>query len=68
MNYLAVIAAILLLGGGGAVAGAVYVGEVDWDAYFSDGIHTIDEHRSRVGGEFTIINIEPVLASDGQYY
>ena len=67
MNYVALIAAILLLGGGG-VAGATYVGEVDWEEWLSIGNHYEHHKSNRFGDEYSVIHTDPGEAEDGLFY
>ncbi len=56
--------------GGGAVGG-LYVGQVDWDAYFSDGSHHIGYKTNSLGQIYSVIHTDPAQddeKNDGYYY
>ena len=55
--------------GGGAVGG-LYVGQVDWDAYFSDSSHHIDYKTNSLGQIYSVIHTDPAQdeeKNDGYY-
>ncbi len=56
--------------GGGAVGG-LYVGQVDWDAYFSDDSHHIGYKTNSLGQIYSVIHTDPAQddeKKDGYYY
>ena len=69
MKILTVIIVAGLVGGG--AVGGLYVGQVDWDAYFSDSNHHIDYKTNSQGQIYSVIHTDPQQdpnKDDGYYY
>lgn len=63
----AIIAVIVLVGGGG-VAAATYAGQVDWNDYFSKPGQYIDYKENWYGQTYSVIHTNAAKADDGLYY
>ena len=67
MKITAIIAVIVLVGGGG-VAAATYAGQVDWDDYFSRPGQYIDYKENWYGQTYSVIHTNAAKGDDGLYY
>ncbi len=69
MKILTIVIVTSLVAGG--AVGGLYVGQVDWDAYFSDDSHHIGYKTNSLGQIYSVIHTDPGqddTKNDGYYY